>query len=155
MTQEGRNQIRKIIPQLKKEKIDLIFSSDLLRTKETAQIVAKALKLKINFDKRLREQNVGIFNSKPLEKWYSFFKNEKEMFWKRPPKGENRRDVKKRMLDFLKEIDKKYKNRNILIVSHGDPLFILESAVKGLLEKVMIAKGREKSKIKIGEFKKL
>ena len=32
ITSEGKKQIQKIIPALKKEKIELIFSSDLLRT---------------------------------------------------------------------------------------------------------------------------
>ncbi len=52
VTEKGKKQIQKVIPKLKKEKIDLIFSSDLLRTKQTAQMVAKELGLKINFNTR-------------------------------------------------------------------------------------------------------
>ena len=34
------------------------------------------------------------------------------------------------MVNVLKKIDKKYKGKKILIVSHGNPLWMLESAVK-------------------------
>lgn len=154
LTKKGKKQIQKIIPELKKEKIDLIFSSDLLRCKQTAQIIADGLNLEANFDKRLREINVGIFNGRSIEEWDGHFKNRAEKFRKRAPGAENGRDIKERMINFLKEINKQHQNKNILIIGHEDPLIILQGAIKGLLEKKLI-KNWEKLRIKTGEYKQL
>lgn len=151
LTEKGKKQVKKIIPKLKRENIDLIFSSDLLRCKQTAEMISKSSKFKIKFDKRLRETNVGIFNGRTVEEWENFFKNKKERFIKRPPKGESKRDVYKRMLDFIKEINKRYTNRSILIISHGD---VLLGAVKGFSGKKML-RNKDKSELNTGEYKKI
>ncbi len=75
-TAAGKKQIQKLIPELKKKKIDFIFSSDLRRTKETSEIISKALKLPVKFDKRLREYNLGVFNGEPVEKFDRFIEKE-------------------------------------------------------------------------------
>jgi len=154
LTKKGIKEIRRIIPKLKKERIDLIFTSDLLRTKQTAQMLAKKLKLKVNFDKRLREVNVGIFNGELVKQWNIFFANNLEKFIKKSPQGENRREIKKRIIDFIEDIDEKYSNKNILIIGHGDPLRILQGSVKGLSEKEM-SKQWKKFKINTGQYRKL
>ncbi len=153
LTQKGVEQIRKLIPLLRKEKIDLIFSSDLLRCKQTAEILAKAFNLKINFDKRLREIKLGEFNGGLENDWNNFFKTPKEKFAKRPRGGENYRDVRKRAFKFLAEINKKYKNKKILIVSHGAILFVLEAIIRGFKEKEEITH-RKKLLFKKGELRK-
>ena len=155
LTEEGRKQVENSLPKIRKEDIDLIFSSDLLRTEETAQIVADAFDLEVKFDTRLREYDVGIFNSEPLDRWYGFFNGKEEMFYKRPPGGENVRDIGERMLSFLQEIDSKYKNKNILIISHGGPLFVLEAMIKGWSEEEMMMPEIEKTKLNTGEFRKI
>ena len=54
LTLNGQKQIKEIAKKLEKQKIDLIFTSDLLRTKQTAEIIGKKLKIKPKIDKRLR-----------------------------------------------------------------------------------------------------
>jgi len=154
LTKKGEKQIHNIAKKLKKEKIDLIFSSDLLRTKQTSQITAQELNLKINFDKRLREINTGILNQKSIKQWKNYFSNKAEKFTKRPPKGENRQDVQKRLKSFIKDIDQKYKNKNILIVGHQAPLALFWGIIKNLSKKTLI-KNWEKLKINNGELVKL
>ncbi len=132
LTKKGEKQIKDITKTLKEKDIDLIYSSDFLRTRQTAKIVAKELGLEINSDKRLRDVNFGIFSGKSKKEYRAFFASRKEKFFKRPPRGENWNDVKERVLDFLKEIEKKHRGKNILIVSHGDPLWLLLGIIKGL-----------------------
>ena len=48
---ESKRRLKKIAKRIKKEKIDLIYSSDIFRARQTAEIVAKELGLKIHFDK--------------------------------------------------------------------------------------------------------
>lgn len=150
---KGVRQIKKLIPILKKEKIDLIFSSDLLRCKQTAKIIAKSLRLKIKLDKRLREIKLGIFDGEPEDDWNNFFKTPKERFTRRPKGGENYRDIRKRVIKFLKKINKKYKNKKIIIVSHGAILFMLEAIIRGFNEKQEIIHRKELI-FKKGELRK-
>ena len=51
LTKKGREMIAVAAKMLKEKKISVIFSSDLLRTKQTAQIVGKVLKIAPKFDK--------------------------------------------------------------------------------------------------------
>ena len=117
---------------LEGQTIDLIFCSDLLRGKQTGLLVGKIFDIKPKFDKRLREINFGIFNGEHLEKMWKYFKTEKERIKSAPAKGETYNQILDRMMNFLKEIDKKYKDRNILIISHEGPLGLLQARVSGL-----------------------
>lgn len=130
LTIKGRLQIKKAAEKLKNKKIDLIFTSPLLRTKETADIVGEKLNVKIKLDKRLREIEFGIFNSKRVAEYENYFRGLERVNHK-PTHGESYADVLKRICAFLKEIDKKYKGNNILIVSHQAPLLLLLSKVNG------------------------
>ena len=150
---------------LKKKKIDLIFSSDLLRAKQTAEIIGKELGIRPKFDKKLREAGVGIFNGKPLKEAGNFW-NEKEgsfspkkhylnRFKTAPPGGENYVQVEKRMKVFLKDIGRKYSGKNILIIGHQRPLTLLEKAVSGQSRENFVKKTIERKEIKTGEVRKL
>ncbi len=164
LTKKGEKQIKEVAKKLKKQKIDLIFFSDLLRTKQTALIVGKELGLKPKIDKRLRESDYGIFNGKTINETGKFWDKEGkltplEYYSKRfqiaPPKGETYIEIEKRMFAFIKEIDKKYQKKNILIVSHQRPLTLLEKVIYNydLLKFVEIITG--KKEIKTGKFRKL
>lgn len=155
LTQKGKKQIKSLIDTLKKEKIDFIFSSDILRTMETAKIIGKGLGIEPQYDKRLREYNLGIFNGRPLAEVRRFFKNEEERFKIRPPKGETYSEIKKRVSEFLKDIEKKYSNKTILIISHQIPLMFIEGELKGLSDKEILKKYPKEKRIQTGELRKL
>ena len=155
LTKKGVNQIKKAAKKLAKEKIDLIYSSDIYRTRQTAGIVTKELGLKVNLDKRLRDINLGVYHGKPKEMFFRDFPLNIERFTKRPKKGENWNDVKKRLSQFLKEIEKKYKNKRILIVSHGDPIFLLRGMTRGLSNDQILKNLKENLYIEPGEFRKI
>lgn len=154
LTEKGRKRIEEISGKIKKKKIDFIFSSDLLRTKQSAEIIARKIGPKINFDKRLREIDMGIYNAKKEQSWNDFFKTNFKKFARRPKNGENYRDVKKRAAEFIKEINKKHKNKNILIISHGCVLFSLQAFVKNLTEKQEMRFKKELI-LKTGELREL
>lgn len=130
LTNNGKEQIKKAARELKDKNISLIFASPLLRTRQTADIVGKALKVKPKPDKRLREIGFGNLNSKTVEEFESHFKGLSERIKGRVHGGENYTEVSRRMFGFLKEINQKYKNKNILIVSHQAPLLLLRAKVK-------------------------
>lgn len=153
LTEKGKKQIKKIVPRIKREDIDLIFSSDLLRTKQTAEIAAKELGLKANFDKRLREHNFGIFNGSSEKEWIEYFVGINR-FKERPPKGENWTDIKKRVKEFLKYLEKKYNNKIILVIAHGDVLLSLQWIINNLSGEEAY-KNRKELRLTPGRFKKL
>ncbi|MFA5937032.1 MAG: class I tRNA ligase family protein [Candidatus Paceibacterota bacterium] len=133
LTKEGEKQVLDSIFELKDKKIDLIISSDFIRTKETAEIIRSKLNLKnedLIFDKRIREFNVGFFNNKTWNEYYNS-REEKNWYSYISKNGESCKDVKFRMIDFLYEIEKKYKNKNILIVTHEGPIRMLFAGIYG------------------------
>ncbi|PIU99533.1 MAG: isoleucine--tRNA ligase [Candidatus Tagabacteria bacterium CG03_land_8_20_14_0_80_41_22] len=156
---KGKKEIAKTAAKLKKEKIDLIFSSDFLRTKETAAAVADIIgipKENIFFDARLRDVNVGIFDAKPDEEYHRYFSSNLEKFSKAPPNGENLTDLKNRLMRFLYEMEEKYKERNILIITHEYPTWLIQAGAKGLTdEEAVILKGKKKDFIGTGQMMKL
>lgn len=156
LTKKGKQEIEKAAEYLKDKNIDLIFSSDLLRTRQTADIVANSLGVKPEFDIRLREINFGSMNEKPIKEWYDYFSTEEEKIAKSPGGAENYQDVSKRMHDFLKELDEKFSKKNILIISHQSPLSLLEWQVEGLSIAEGIKEFPEKTgRIKNGEVREL
>jgi len=164
LTKKGRDQAKQAAKKLLKKKIDMIFVSDLLRTKETAEIVGKVLGIKPKADKRLREINVGVFNNKKIDDIGEFWNKEKDLshlkYYQRryhiaPKKGENYSQAEKRVTSFIKEIEKKYKGKKILIVSHQRTITLLEKVVAGYSLKKLIKIILGKKEIKTGEVRKL
>lgn len=144
LTQKGIGQIKKAAKKLKREKIDIIYSSDIYRTRQTAGIVAKELGLKINLDKRLRDINLGVYHGKPKESFFRDFPLNITRFTKTPKKGESWNDLKRRLSIFLKDIERRHRNKRILIVSHGDPILLLRGITKGLSNSQMIKNRKKK-----------
>jgi len=141
ITKNAKEQIKIVAKGFKHKGIDLIYSSDYFRTKQTAKIVAKELGLEnIKFDKRLRDTNFGVFHGGPGERYRKFFSDKKQRFFKRSPKGENWRDVGKRAVAVITDIEKKYSGKTILIVSHADPVWLLAGYLKGLSEDELLEK---------------
>lgn len=131
LTKKAEKEIMKLAKKIKNLGIDLIYSSDFFRTRQTVGIVVKELGKKVIFDKRLRDINLGIYHGRPKKEFYRDFPRIFPLrFIKRPLGGESWQDCQKRIFSFFKEIDKKYKRKTILIVSHGDPLWLLEGVVK-------------------------
>lgn len=134
LTEKGKEQAVKVAENLK-DKIDIIYCSPFMRTKETAEIIAENIgypKDKIIYDPRLHEISGGEFDGKKDADYQAFFGNREEKFTKRPEGGETYEDAKKRMCDFLYEIDAKNDGKNILIVSHNTPIWLMFCGAAGL-----------------------
>ncbi len=124
----------------KKQKIDVIITSPITRTKETSEIDEKIAGLKkIVFDYRLREIQLGpTLAGCHDSKYHELYPTYESKFERRPEKGESLRDLRRRMWEFLEDTEKKYQGKNILIVSHEYPIWMLEHAASGWSEKEAI-----------------
>jgi isoleucyl-tRNA synthetase len=138
LTEKGREMVRARIAELQEKGIDMVAASPFARTIETAQIIAEGIgltKADILVDERLAEVNVGEFDEGPVSAYHDFFQTLEERFTKTPEGGEPFSVVRKRVGEFLYELEATYENKNILIVSHADPLWLMKLAAKGALAK--------------------
>ncbi|MES2216570.1 MAG: class I tRNA ligase family protein, partial [Patescibacteria group bacterium] len=123
LTPTGKLQAAQSAEQFKKIGIDYIFVSPLMRTQETAAVVAEKLGLKpeqVITDERLHELRFGEWEGRKASDFVHTFPFESR-FELMPNNGEKYGDVKKRVGDFLYEIESKYQGKKILVVTHGGP----------------------------------
>ena len=117
LTALGIEQVHDVAKKLKN--LDIIFCSPFARSKETAKILAEILEVKDTIeDVRIGEYDASRWEG---ELW--------ERVWQTAPESKDGYgEVKKRMFDFMKSLESQYKNKNILILSHGLPIRMLEES---------------------------
>lgn len=127
----GKKQMEVIGDKLKDKNIDIIYSSTLLRASQSAEIIREKLNLKkILFSKKILEVKSSLQRVKDsaLKKInYFIFKSPENHI-----KGETIEECLERMESFLAEILQKHKGKNIVVVSHGDPIMLMRAKYKGL-----------------------
>ncbi len=141
LTENGKAQVAQAIKMLKDKKIDLIYVSPLIRTQETAHAIKEALSLKdsqIIVDDRIREAQTG-FDGQSITEYRKFYATLQEKFEKKNGNGETLVELKKRVGDFMYDIEKNNENKTILIVSHEYPLWMLYALRDGLSQSETIA----------------
>lgn len=154
LTEAGRKQVEESISELKDLKIDTIWASPTLRTKETAEIVGKALNIKPEFFKELGERKFGIANEQKEEIYRKVFNSPEDYLTHSPEGGETGLELKKRVYDFIKKQDQQCQNKNILIISHRGVLRALQSACLGLTDKEYTVH-RQELGLDLGEIKEM
>ncbi len=112
--------------------VDIIISSPFERTKQTAEILNKNKEVEIIFDDRIKEINFGDLNGNKNELFLNKLNSSKFNINDVFENGESILDVKKRVMDFLYDIDKKYNNKKILIVTHDGIISMLKAGIQGL-----------------------
>jgi probable phosphoglycerate mutase len=133
---EGTLQARLLGQRLKKYNINVVYSSDLIRAVETADIVNEYLEKPRVIDKRLRETNFGGFTGLSDDELKDSYKD----FLKRrvtmtvdepyPDGGENCQMVYERAFKVIEEIvEKNYDN--VCIIAHGGTIRALLTGIIG------------------------
>ncbi len=157
LTDKGRKEAEAAAKKLAKEGVDLIFSSDFKRTRETAAAIAGAAGIKtVHYDERLREINLGVLDGLPVTEYHKKYATYDVKFEHRPEGGEALSDLRARVIGFMKDIEEKYSGKTILIVSHEYPLWILWTSGQGMGREEIIAVKSWKKKqdfIKTAEIK--
>lgn len=136
LSSKGKKQVKTSVLKNKKSKLldsdIIIYSSDFLRAKETAEIAKKLLGVKkINFHKNLRERYFGKYDKTSLDNLKIVWEHDRKNANHKHQGTENPNKVLKRTLTLISQLEKKYKNKKILLVSHGDVLQILHTHVSG------------------------
>src|SRR6056297_11571 len=152
LTKKGKKEVKKQVSNLKD--IDIIVASDVLRTKQTAEMLAKELDVEVVYKKGLREKDFGNLEQKSKEEYEKLFDSPGEKLDKAPEGMESGWEMKVRAYNVLKEVDQEYDNKNILVVAHNGILRYLQMAVNGLYKEEYVEK-REELDMETGELKKI
>lgn len=109
--------------------IDAIYSSDLLRAYQTAQIIATKINQAIITRVELRERDMGIFAGWQFESepdpvkeslWAEFeaSRDAEDLSWNKHG-GESLAQMSTRIKQFMDHVDRAHHNQTIVIVTHG------------------------------------
>jgi len=119
---EGFEQAKKAIAELPKS-IKQIYVSPLLRTRQTAETINAHLKIPMKIAHKIKEIHIGDLAGKA---WTDFEdgaelkkKHRSIQFDYSAKGGETAEEVKKRLVEFLKEINNKHHDHEVLLVTHG------------------------------------
>lgn len=135
LSKKGLDQARAVADRLKGEKVKAIYSSDLIRAKQTADIISLACEVPINLTSSLREIDFGYWEGLSYDEIDARYPDEFRAWQKDPvgiqiPGGEPWESFEKRVLDVVNSIVKIEKEGNVAVVSHGGPIKLLVSYYK-------------------------
>ncbi|MFH0837451.1 MAG: histidine phosphatase family protein [Candidatus Aenigmatarchaeota archaeon] len=117
LTDLGKEQAKKLGERLSKEKIDVIYCSDIGRAKETAkEIICYHPDIPIHYTKDLRERHVGNLEDIHVENWDTIKLDDEYM---KSVDAEIPQDVFDRVKVFLDSVYDKHMNETVLFVAHG------------------------------------
>ena len=134
LTEKGKAEVRASAETLKDKQIDMLVVSPLVRSKETAHIVAGVLGLgdeHMVVDDRLRELMWGNFQGKQFAEYLKYEENHVDAYDTVIPGGESYQSAKNRIAQCLYELEQTYQGKNILLVGHGILLEVLPAIVEG------------------------
>jgi len=134
LSDQGRRQAEALAPRLLPERLTALVSSDLLRARETAEIVAGHLTMAVHLEPGLREMDVGEWSGLPhrviQERWpgqYARFRSgDPEV---RPGGGESRRQLRERAVATFAALAERFAAERLGVVTHKG---VLLSLIPGL-----------------------
>src|SRR5881398_3270188 len=136
LSDEGREQTRRLADRLTQEKIMAIYASPMGRTRETASILAAPHKLEVQTRDGLREINHGRWEQMTRREVEEKFPDEaaaweKDPYTFAPVGGESGLVVIARALPLLIDLVRQHAGENILVVSHKATIRLLLSSLLG------------------------
>ena len=133
LTNKGKEQAKALALAVGGKNIDKIISSPLKRAVQTSNIVSEICNIPMEIDKRLIEQNYGIYEG--ADRKNEDFLNNKSQFAYRYPNGESMMQVAYRVYGFLDEIIEIYKEKSVLLICHGGVCRIINTYFRDMTNK--------------------
>ena len=117
---------------LKNINYDFVLSSPYIRAKRTAEIANNG-RAPIIIEDRLKEREAGVLDGKPLaeidmDEFFNYYKNVEY------EGAENIQDFCSKVWSFLDDIKIKYKDKNLLIVTHSIVIRAIKAHILGIPE---------------------
>lgn len=124
LNEVGLEQGAKVAQRLKNENISAVYSSDLLRAKQTAELIAKEHNLPVTTLPEFREINFGIWEGKSFKEINEKYPEMLKIWLTEPqdlkiPQGETFTEMISRAWPALTKLLVNHNNETIVIVAHG------------------------------------
>lgn len=123
LNETGRAQARELAEQLRDVPFDAVYSSDLQRARETAEIAAAPHGVPVVTDPGLREIDIGSWSGLTRAEIEERFPDGER------PGGETREQHASRVLEAVERIARENPGRRILLVTHGGTMRALHGHV--------------------------
>lgn len=135
LTDNGIRQSNLLSKRIKKINPDIIYTSDLKRAIDTANIINQHINKDVIKISGVRERHWGVFQGADWPKvkkffptQYKYYKNDSKNYT--IPNGESYNQVTKRTMDTLSDIIKNHENQKIVVVTHGG---VISPLIRNLL----------------------
>jgi broad specificity phosphatase PhoE len=130
----GRRQALRLAERLRRDRIDVVYSSDLARAHETAEILAGKLSIPLQSEPRLREIDVGdavgLTVAELQERYPGMSGN--DWFQIPFPRGESYKAMAKRTGLAARSIAAAHLGQSVALVSHGGAIRALIAELTGI-----------------------
>jgi alpha-ribazole phosphatase/probable phosphoglycerate mutase len=128
LSAEGRRLASALGERRRCDGIACVFTSDLRRAVETADIAFEGCDVEIRQDARLRECNYGDLSEAPVGDL-----DPRRRFVDRPyPGGESYRDCVEKMRSFVDDVAREFNGRRVLVIAHSAQHWALRHLLEGL-----------------------
>jgi broad specificity phosphatase PhoE len=133
----GQAQTLAIRDQLMHMDFSAIYSSDLFRSYQTAELLAEPLSLPVTLEPRLREMDLGEWEGMLSDEIRTRYPQELGERARNPlttpaPQGESPLQVVKRVIAAVDEIVMRHCDGSVLIVAHGISLAVITCLARGI-----------------------
>jgi broad specificity phosphatase PhoE len=137
LSEYGKEQARALGERRRNDGVGAVYTSDLRRAVETAEVAFPGTELPIYRDARLRECNYGELNGRPRAEVDAVrLRHIDEPF----PGGESWRQAVERVRDFLDELAPTRDGERVLLIGHAATRFALDHLLDGVpLEELVAA----------------
>ena len=136
LTRKGRTEAAHIAGRLADATITAIYTSDLTRARETAEIVGRALRLVPQSDPALRERHFGQAQGRPhnqLPSAASGIEIDRVVDADaRPAEGESLTELYERVATFIDELEMRAPEGDVLVVTHGGVIRVAQAYCNGI-----------------------
>ena len=127
LSERGRIQAKLLASAFEKEKIDVIYSSPLKRTYQTAVEIASKHNLEVIKEKRIIEIDHGVWSGMLVDEVKEKYPEDFRRWLEEPHKvkfegGESLEEVHERVREFLKFVKENHQNQTVVAVSHTVPI---------------------------------
>lgn len=124
LNETGIMQAKALAASLAATRFDAIYSSDLMRARDTAAIIADAIGLSVQLDARLREINQGVWEGQTIadvQVKYApdFSRNPKYIVTPRAEGAESLAQVITRMVQAANDYHDRHNGGRLLLATHG------------------------------------
>jgi broad specificity phosphatase PhoE len=129
LSETGRAQARQLGERRRDDGLAVVFTSDLRRAAETAEIAFSGSSIPVVSDRRLRECNYGELNGMAR----AVLEAERPRRVDEPhPGGESWRQAVERVAGFLDELARTHDGQRVLVIGHVATRWALDHVVNGI-----------------------